>query len=209
MYIRQGSLREVCEYIATVEGFVYIDGPEGFLRIPDPNDPDKCEITEKLIDPAASHTMQDGSMSILAQMAAIYDMACIPADNSLDVGIEAVRQVLTCNTMTGRPGIYFFSNLHNTFSEIRKYKLRQDKSSKDSHATKDEPLRKHNHLMDTLRYGVVYIRMGNTEDPIYRLIAGRPRNRYRQAADRLETHIDHLRELENRRNAHPWLGDQF
>lgn len=160
MYEKEATLREVAEFIAESEGYrlepVSQAGPTLiYKRRPIAQYPE--EIEARLIDPEAMRNMEDGRIGIATQMAAYFDMPVIPANNDLEAGVEAVRLMLGTNPATGEPHFLFDVNLRNFFSERRRYRLRQDTGSRNTHETKAEPLRRHNHLMDAWRYLTMWI----------------------------------------------------
>jgi len=169
MYSRDRTLYETCCSMADVEG--YRLEPSGsiigegntqqyFKRIPKNafgDAPPPEQIDERLIDPAQVRNMEDGRISIAGQMIAYYDTIVMPANNDVQSGIEAVRLLLRVNPLTKLPHIQVSSELEHFFSERRRYRMRTDTSSRNNHTSRAEPLRKHNHLMDTWRYICIHV----------------------------------------------------
>lgn len=97
------------------------------------------------IDPASRGRSQDEGKKLLTQ----YRNAGLllkPANNAVDYGIQMVWEMLE----TGR--LKFFSTLHNTANEYRLY--RREKKTTDL-SEKIVVVKKKDHAMDALRYGVV------------------------------------------------------
>lgn len=76
-----------------------------------------------------------------------------PADNSLDSGIEKVRDFMYNNR------VRFFSTLDNTKMEAIKYRFPDRKDLN----TNDKPKDRYNHLMDCLRYCLVALPLSASE----------------------------------------------
>lgn len=102
----------------------------------------KTEPVIRIIDPAAfKRTINTGTTP-----AAEYqnnDLDFIAGTNDVLTGIEVVRQYLT--PVGKHPAVYFLPGLKFTFREIRKYKSKNGK-----------PIKKNDHLMDCLKYLLVY-----------------------------------------------------
>jgi phage terminase large subunit-like protein len=159
LYEREANLQEVCEQIAAVEGCSLVPiGQEGpnlvYKRHASVNaiNPDA-----RLIDPEAVRHFEDGRPGIAAQMISFYDTLVIPANNNVQAGVEAGRRMLEINPLTSRPHALFDWRLKEFFSERRKYKIKRDTSGRNAHATRAEPLRKDNHLMDVYRYICIHV----------------------------------------------------
>lgn len=149
LYGKELYLSDVCKDIAYLEGYDLIEDGMVYRKEQRQN----AEIVQTcLIDPAAARTLEDGSLSIAAQMASKFSLPTQPAQNDVHSGIEATRRLLQTNSRTNKPFIQISAELKNFLSEIRRYRLRGDTSSRNTHATRIEPLKKRDHLMDCFRY---------------------------------------------------------
>lgn len=219
LYMKEAMLEEVCRSIADAEGhelvtaddsqrqsIIYKRRPNSALGTPE-------SPTIRLIDPAGFNTLQDGSLNIATQMAAYYDTPVAPANNNLHSGIESARKLLSTNPNTNRPHALFDENLKNFFSERRKYRLRSDTSGRNAHATKAEPIRKYNHLMDTFRYLCTYatfLLAGHGEGVRQRRGHSIEVPASIRTAERLEKLANAVREREKYANSgNSWLGSEW
>lgn len=220
MYSREASLHDTCELIANVEGYNLNPSGASEQKIFYSREA-KHEIPEhllekpliRLMDPAGLRFLEDGSISIGMQMAAYFDTPVAPANNNMYTGIESVKKLLSINPNTGKPHALFSTDLKHFFSERRKYRFRGDTSSRNAHATKAEPLRKNNHLMDTLRYISSYILMmwGETS-------SHRHQNQFNHSlnigaansmSDRMLAHAQALRERNTEHAAGLFVGSEW
>lgn len=87
----------------------------------------------------------------------IRGIACLPANNKLIDGIEAVREGLTPSLVSGKPRIYLFDTLRYTISEIEGYRYPEltDMQSQTRDPS-EKPVKKKDHLVDCLRYLELY-----------------------------------------------------
>jgi hypothetical protein len=159
IYEKEAQLSDVCEHLANAEGYsLQVVGAEGpnvvHRRVPLAEKP--LNVT-RLIDPEALRHFEDGRVGIAHQMIAFYDTLVIPANNDVQSGVEATRRLLKLNPHTKRPHILVDWRLKHFLSERRRYKLRSDTSGRNAHATKAEPIRKANHLMDCFRYISIHV----------------------------------------------------
>lgn len=227
MYQKSATLFDTCEYMADVEGYRLTKTEQDdqytyFARVPKevfgPCSPAE-NIDERLIDPAQLRNLEDGRISIASQMIAFFDTPVIPANNDVQSGIEAIQLLLRVNPLTNKPHIQISSTLANFFSERRRYRMRTDGSSRNSHSTKTEPLRKNNHLMDCWRY--ICIHVLSTYGGYYNSAVGKAPRAFGRAidmdasislADRLEEHAEQLRgdawNKQNSRNSNPYVGSE-
>ncbi|UWQ30251.1 hypothetical protein [Leisingera sp. M523] len=97
------------------------------------------------IDPASRGRSQDEGKKLLSQYRGA-GLLVKPANNAVEFGIQTVWEMLE----TGR--LKFFSTLHNTANEYRLY--RREKRTTDL-TEKVEVVKKKDHAMDALRYGIV------------------------------------------------------
>lgn len=160
-YGKEQTLEDTMHDVAELEGYELVPAESKnvintvYYRRPASTDAEKIE--HRLMDPANFRNLEDGNISVGIQMAAYYDTGAGPANNDKQSGIESSRKLLEINSQTGKPFAMFDISLVNFFRERRKYKFRQDKSSKNAHAMKAEPIKKDDHLMDTFRYLSTYI----------------------------------------------------
>lgn len=224
LYSKSHTLFETCEKIAELEGYRLVkeeevDSYTVFRRVPsnafNPSKPPEL-VDERLIDPAQLRNLEDGRQSVAAQMISFYDTLVMPANNDIQGGIEAVQLLLQTNPLTGRPHIQVSSELDNFHSEIRRYRFKTDTSSRNSHATRIEPIRKSNHLMDCFRY--ICLHVVSTYGAYYKQSGGRGHTPYNQGiniaattslADRLEKEAQRLRNVSYNKVSHPYLGSEF
>ena len=180
LYRKNAMLWETVEEINTEEGYQLADGARLMIG------PGSEMINHRIIDPAAFQHMQNGSVGIAAQLATLYDMPCQPGMNNVQFGIEMVRNLL-------KGHLRFFNTLVNLKRESKTYKIKRDKVTMGSDATKETPIKRDDHLMDCLRYGCVaaanYI-------PI-------KLSKVEEKEDLIKKHVD---SLSKKKNNNPYLG---
>lgn len=223
LYAKESMLSEVCRDIATCEGYTLKENHQASHDVIMYNrvqlDPDAEEVEIRLIDPAGMRNMEDGRLGIAAQMTAYYDTPVAPANNDVHYGIEAARRLLETNPLTNRPHALFSTELKNFFSERRKYRLRGDTSTRNAHATKSEPIRKNNHLMDCFRYicNFALFILGDTTH-ISNMDKNRKRNNFNhgltgnyqdQLTNRMKQEANDIRLRHERLIQHPYLGSEY
>lgn len=113
--------------------------------------PNAETMVSSVIDPKARARSEAGEVSIIDQLYNRYGLVCSNADNSVRPGLEDCRFALE-NRKDGIPGFQIFNTLFHFQEERRVYRYRSAKSRKDSADPIDDPIRKHNHLMDCWRY---------------------------------------------------------
>lgn len=156
LYEKNSHLNSVAKLIANKEGYQLDEiGSSHYKRIPQPEI--KQHDILHLIDPAETRRLLNGDMGIAAQLTTMYNTPVVPADNEILSGVEAVRRVLEINPKTGKPYLQVFSYCTNLIWEIRKYKLKQDKSKSNINSPKIDPVKRDDHACDCLRYLVSYI----------------------------------------------------
>jgi len=212
LYAREQSLVDVCRIVAELEGWKLKQQPGQpyYRRVVPDSTPQQAEIVTRLIDPAQLRSLEDGNVSVAIQMAAYYDTPVIPANNSVQSGIETVRRLLEINPLTGKPYIQVSDELEYFLKEIRSYKLRKDKAGFESHETKSEPLRRNNHLMDDFRYICQHVMYGlGTAAPGDRPRGYTAHNATYGMQDRMERQIRALQAQERNSSCHPILGSEW
>ena len=75
----------------------------------------------------------------------------VPADNSVFAGIQAVSARLA-NDSAGRPLLTVHPDCNNLLREFGVYEWKKNASG----TLKDEPVKMHDHALDSLRYGIVH-----------------------------------------------------
>jgi len=105
----------------------------------------------RLIDPKARARSEAGEDSIISQLYERYGLIVTPADNSLRPGLEDCRFWLE-DLADGKPALQVFNTCENFLEERRRYKYRPPTSKLNSNEPIEDPIRKHNHLMDCWRY---------------------------------------------------------
>ena len=112
---------------------------------------DSEKLILRLIDPKSRARSEAGETSILDQLYERYGLLCTPADNSLRAGLEDCRFWLQ-NLEDKIPGFRVFDTLTNFQDERRVYRPRPETKKRDQNSPIEDPIRKHNHLMDCWRY---------------------------------------------------------
>ena len=205
MYMKEATLYEVAQFITKVEGWEYKEFRGGYKR--QPLDPEKAEVVEKFIDPNAAKHFEDGRAGVMIQLASEWDLPCIPADNDKHAGIEACRRMLMKDSLTEQPMVKVFRDCTNFISERRSYKIPKDRSQPHAGATRDEPVKKNDHLMDCWRYlslHLIRVVMGQNVHSRLKSPAF-----FTGGTTKME---DRYKALQNRgrdQSAHPFLGNQF
>lgn len=210
LYEKGAILEEVCRLASELEGYDLepVANTPIYKRIPVSPKPETPAI--RLIDPAGLRKLEDGSLSIGQQMTSYFDMPVAPANNDIHSGIEACRKFLGVNGLTGKPYARFDQSLTNFFSERRRYRLRTDTSGRNAHATKAEPVRKNNHLMDVFRYistWALYLLGENIPVTTRSRFTENTVGASLKMADRLEEHARALREEHARTNS--FVGSEW
>lgn len=140
----------------------------------------------RFIDPAACHRQQDGNASIRDRLSTEQGISCIPAFNSVEVGILAAKRLLT--PRDGKPGVMFFNTLRNFRTEIKGYKLKPDTSTRFGDEAKDKPIKKKDHLMDCFRY----LANNDPKSPKINLAGHKLSGYQHKVLAELESHIDKI-----------------
>ena len=80
----------------------------------------------------------------------------IPANNEVTDGIDRVKQYLKVDERTKKPRIYFFDNCQNLIEEITQYRYEELQPGQEMlHNIKETPVKKDDHAVDALRYGIM------------------------------------------------------
>lgn len=138
MYIKMAQLHEVAAFLQNNKYYRY---------------PRKLG----LIDPAATRKLETGDPSVQDQLITRYNIVAIPAFNAVDAGINAVRDLIRVCPILNIPRLRVFNTCQEFLKERKSYQIGKDRSSLKTHESRDEPIRRRNHLMDCLRYGIMYL----------------------------------------------------
>lgn len=118
-----------------------------------------AEKTEQVVvrwcDPAEFGVNPGGSLKVGNMLSSDYGMACAPAINDVEVGIEMVKRSLM-EGFDGTPRFQCFSTLSSFLRERSRYRRRSaDTYGLERNERKADPVKKNDHLMDTWRYLMV------------------------------------------------------
>jgi len=84
------------------------------------------------------------------------EWSLMPANNSVQTGIDRVKEYLKIDPKTGKPRMYFFETCENLIDEMVKYKWKELTSGvSNTQNPKEEPVKKDDHAVDALRYAVM------------------------------------------------------
>lgn len=90
------------------------------------------------------------------------DWSLIPANNSVETGIDRVKQYLRIDEKTGKPRLFIFDTCQNLIEEITNYKYDELAPGQEVKKNiKESPLKKDDHAVDALRYAI----MSRPEEP--------------------------------------------
>lgn len=152
LYAHNEPLWEVARVIKKLEGYKYDEELSHKFEHYVFEETERSEkMVVRLIDPKSRARSEAGEISILEQLHSRYGLLCCLADNSLRPGIEDCRFWLQ-DLKDKLPGIQFFNTLDNFFEERRTYRFRPLTGKTNQNAPIEDPIRRHNHLMDTFRY---------------------------------------------------------
>lgn len=116
-------------------------------------------IRIRWIDPSAFFHTASGEAGVGTLLSSDYHLYTSPAQNNVHFGIERVHQLLR-RGLDDRPGLRVFNTCSNVIKEFGQYRWVEDRGSTWAHERKDQPVKRHDHAMDALRYmvamGVVF-----------------------------------------------------
>lgn len=117
---------------------------------------DEINFYRVLIDPSAHKREQTSGRSIFDILKKDFGIPVINANNDLLTGIELVKSLLTVRGTS--PKLFFNTGLEETYSELEVYRWKEQTGSlHDDLAYKEEPFDKNNHVLDTIRYGIIFL----------------------------------------------------
>lgn len=150
---------QLAKFIFESEGYYYNEEKELWVK------GDKSEhISIRWIDPSAFYHTASGEAGVGTLLSSDYDIYTSPAQNNVHYGIERVHQLLRFG-LDDKPNMRVFNTCQNLIKEFGQYRWVQDQGSTWAHERKDQPVKRHDHAMDALRY---MIAMGIThrhDDP--------------------------------------------
>jgi len=146
MYLHETDLEHVAKFIYSEEQALW-DPVERRRTI----GPDTEIISTRWIDKSAFSHYTSGEVGPGIQLASKYDIISVPSDSQLHGGIEAVKGWMKPG-LDSEPMLKIWNTLRNFKNEIRKYKYKREDSTTGHDAKPDRPIKKHDHLMDCLRY---------------------------------------------------------
>jgi len=107
-----------------------------------------------VIDPSATARTLASPRSISDQLAE-QGIICVPGDNRIEDGLEAINEWLLVKDV-GLPNVLVFDNLHHFISEIEGYRFEIQTPEQAAHRDPREiPIKKNDHLMDAFRYMIM------------------------------------------------------
>lgn len=119
--------------------------------------PEVENINLRLVDPATDHEARKDVPTIYKVFNNTRNsMGLVKAKNSLNAGIERVKQLLKERDENGAPKIYVFKSLRHFIHEISNYRFQtQSELLAAKRDLSEKPLDKDDHLMDCFRYLVL------------------------------------------------------
>jgi phage terminase large subunit len=145
LYEHAKSYKHVADHCFTLEGFNY--HKESDTWVPD-GETEAIDI--RWIDPSAFGTHESGVLKVGALLAR-YGLACAPARNDVEAGIELVRRAMMPG-MDGRPKLRIFRTCESLLKEMRYYRRTEDTKNTRHRERPDKPVKRRDHLLDCLRY---------------------------------------------------------
>lgn len=131
------------------------------------------------------------------------DWPLLPANNSVQTGIDRLKEYLKVNPKTGKPRLYIFDTCGNLIDELVKYKWKELSAGlTNTNNQKEEPVKKDDHACDALRYAV----MSRPDSPKLE-----DKNAKRREHSTLEGSVmKELHELKNKKKQiDPWKEEYF
>lgn len=87
------------------------------------------------------------------------------AKNSVELGVDRVKQYLKVSPRTNKPLLYLFDTCHNLIEEMSTYKYPELKSSEVGRKDeKENPVKYNDHALDALRYLIIDLPVPYTPD---------------------------------------------
>lgn len=146
IYLNNCTLFEFVNELFISEGWEFKDG----IFHPTP----KAEVVNyRLIDPAAFKHHSDGSIGVGYTLANEYGLSFYPANNDKRKNIEDVRRALMCD-LDGTPNFRIFNNLQYFKMERKNYRIKPRKSHSRYDEPADRPIKRSDHLMNCIEYGL-------------------------------------------------------
>jgi len=118
------------------------------LWIVDPDQTENIEVT--WIDPSAFRHEISGTSGV-GVLLAMAGLACAPARNDVDAGIEMCRTALMPG-LDGIPRMRVFKTCENFIQECRAYRRPKDNRDTNKAEKSAKPIKRRDHLMDCWRY---------------------------------------------------------
>lgn len=156
IYSHNKHLHVIADQVHAAEGYTPVEiddakSPTGKRKVWK-----ETESTEQMrvrwIDPSAFGFHETGEKRVGTLLGeAPYNLPCAPARNDVESGIEIVARSFLSG-YDGLPRLRVFRTCENFLKEIRSYRRAQDSNSSNQNAKKDAPIKRHDHLMDCLRY---------------------------------------------------------
>src|SRR6267143_1288970 len=147
--------RDVADSIFEAEGYKRHHDPERKAWI-STSTTEKIEI--RWIDPKSFGHHESGELRV-GSLLCNYGLFCAPAQNDVEAGVALVKASMM-DDVDGVPRLRVFRSCTNFLKEIRMYRRIKDNSS-DKHERNAVPVKRDDHLLDTLRYmelgGIRYV----------------------------------------------------
>lgn len=145
LYTHGLNYREIVDEICRREHWVQ-KGPHQWEV--DPAQTENVDV--RWVDPAGFGRHETGEPK-LANLLANYGIACVPAMNDVEYGIEQVRALLLPG-VDMLPKMRIFRTLENFRQEVRSYRRQTDHRDAQRHSRNEAPIKRRDHLMDCWRY---------------------------------------------------------
>lgn len=154
LYWHGANYREVCKEILRLEGYSKILNTDTWKRVEG-----QTELMRlRWIDPAAFGHTEAGEMRVGSLMATYSRelgvgsaLACAPAQNDVDVGIEYCRRSLM-KDMDNIPRMRVFETCPHFIKECRNYRFQRDNKIQTRREPAQKPIKRADHAMDAWRY---------------------------------------------------------
>lgn len=137
---------DVAKFIYESEGFFFDEATKLWVRSPSAE-----TISIRWIDPSAYYHTASGEAGVGTLLSSDYHLYTSPAPNNVHFGIERVHQLLRIG-LDDQPNLKVFNTCKMVIKEFGQYRWVDDKGSTWAHERKDQPVKRHDHAMDALRY---------------------------------------------------------